>query len=77
MARAVITDISSIEDAQHAIRQLKLEIEKLDAWLASTDNGEGASLIGVENASSHYAGADLETILDEIAARSKTINGAW
>ena len=69
--------IHSVDEARDAIRKLKFELEKLEAYLASTTNTQGASMIGVENASSHYAGADLETILDEIAARSKAIDGAW
>jgi hypothetical protein len=38
--------------------------------LASTANGEGASLIGVEDNASNYTGSDLESILAEIATLS-------
>lgn len=34
--------------------------------LASVSNGEGASLIGIEDASAYYAGANLEAIFDEL-----------
>lgn len=34
--------------------------------LASTTNGEGAAIIGVEDASSYYTGNDLETVLNEL-----------
>lgn len=37
--------------------------------LASTTNGEGASIIGVEDASSYYTGTDLETVLNEIVSQ--------
>jgi hypothetical protein len=34
--------------------------------LASTTNAEGASIIGVEDASAYYAGTDLESVLNEL-----------
>jgi hypothetical protein len=37
--------------------------------LASTTNGEGASIVGIENASAYYAGNDLETVLNELEAQ--------
>lgn len=36
------------------------------ATLASTANGDGASLIGVEDTSSRWTGTDVESVLDEI-----------
>lgn len=38
--------------------------------LASTSNGEGASLVGVENSSSYYTGANVEAALDNIGQNS-------
>ena len=37
--------------------------------IASTANGEGASIVGVEDASAYYAGDNLEAILDELEAQ--------
>jgi len=37
--------------------------------LASTSNGAGASIVGIEDASSYYTGTDLETVLNEIEAQ--------
>lgn len=37
--------------------------------LASTTNGEGAAIIGVEDASAYYTGTDLESVLNEIEAQ--------
>lgn len=37
--------------------------------LASTANAEGASIIGIEDASSYYTGTDLESVLNEIEAQ--------
>ena len=34
--------------------------------LASTSNGEGASLIGIEDASTYYTGTDIEAALNEL-----------
>ena len=37
--------------------------------LASTSNGEGAAIIGIEDTSSYYTGTDLETVLNELEAQ--------
>lgn len=37
--------------------------------VASTTNGEGASIVGVEDASAYYTGTDLETVLNELEAQ--------
>jgi len=37
--------------------------------LASTTNGEGAAIIGIEDASAYYAGTDLESVLNELEAQ--------
>ena len=37
--------------------------------LASTSNAEGASIIGIEDASAYYAGNDLESVLNELEAQ--------
>lgn len=37
--------------------------------MGSTSNGEGASLIGIEDASAYYAGTNLEAALNEIEAQ--------
>lgn len=37
--------------------------------LASTTNGEGAAIIGIEDASGYWTGTDLETVLNEIEAQ--------
>ncbi len=37
--------------------------------LASTTSGEGASIVGVEDASAYYAGTDLESVLNELEAQ--------
>jgi len=37
--------------------------------LASTANAEGASIIGIEDASSYYTGTDLESVLNEVEAQ--------
>lgn len=37
--------------------------------LASTTNGEGAAIIGVEDASAYFTGTDLESVLNEIEAQ--------
>jgi hypothetical protein len=47
--------------------------------LASTSNGEGASIIGIEDVSAYYAGTDLESVLNELesqigGATSSTFN---
>lgn len=55
----VLTDNDSVYPA----------LEKLDLkWgdLASTDNGEGASLVGVEDSSGYFAGTDVESVLAEL-----------
>lgn len=47
-------------------------LNKLDLkWgdLASTANGEGASLVGVEDANSNYTATDVEGVLNEIATK--------
>jgi hypothetical protein len=37
--------------------------------LASTANGEGASIVGIEDASAYFAGTNLESVLDELEAQ--------
>ena len=37
--------------------------------LASTTTGEGAAIVGIEDASSYYAGTDLESVLNELEAQ--------
>lgn len=37
--------------------------------LASTANGEGASIIGIEDLSAYYAGTDLESVLNELESQ--------
>lgn len=37
--------------------------------LASTTNGEGAAIIGIEDASAYYTGTDLESVLNELKAQ--------
>lgn len=37
--------------------------------LASTTNGEGASIVGIEDASAYYTGTDLESVLNELEAQ--------
>jgi len=37
--------------------------------LASTTTGEGASIVGIEDASAYYTGTDLETVLNEIESQ--------
>lgn len=55
------------------------------ANLASTDNGKGASLVGVEDSAGNFAGTTVETVLSELKTNSiqlatltagATINGA-
>lgn len=41
-------------------------VTSFEAMLASTTNGEGAALIGVEDSGSHYAGTTVEAVLAEI-----------
>lgn len=43
-------------------------VSALETELASTDNGEGASKIGVEDASTLFTGDDVEAVLAEIGA---------
>jgi hypothetical protein len=44
--------------------------------LSSTANSEGASLIGVEDATGFFVGSDLETILDDIGLNYLKRNGS-
>ncbi len=47
-----------------------VEISELDilvSELASIASGKGASMVGVEDSAAHFAGADVETVLAEIA----------
>lgn len=37
--------------------------------IASTTNGEGASIVGIEDASAYYAGTNLEAVLNELEAQ--------
>lgn len=39
------------------------------SFLASTTTGEGAAVIGVEDASGYYTGTDLESVLNELEAQ--------
>lgn len=46
-------------------------LDKLDQkWgdLSSTTNGEGASLVGIEDAGAYFTGSDVEAVLQEIGA---------
>jgi len=47
-----------------------LDLATYAALLASTSNGEGASLVGVEDANSRLTAADVEAALQEIALHS-------
>lgn len=59
-------DLYLAEDVETGLTEVMTEINTYEAALLSTDNGEGASLIGVENASSYFAGDDVEEVLDEL-----------
>jgi hypothetical protein len=47
-------------------QSVKAYVDALESELASIVNGEGASKIGVEDVGTYFAGADLETVLQEV-----------
>ena len=54
-----------------ALNYTKTEIDALNytkSELASTTNGKGASLVGVEDAGNYYTGTEVETALQEVGA---------
>jgi hypothetical protein len=62
-----ITDaVTDVAPSQNAVYDaLALKVASSD--LASTANGEGASLVGVEDSAGHFTGTNVETVLAEVA----------
>ena len=62
----VVSDEVGINFAVSPFNQANRPVAADD--LASTSNGEGASIIGIEDAGAYYAGGDVEAALQEIGA---------
>lgn len=69
---AWITD--SIGRLIMALTKVKDSGLELDEFLASTDTGKGASLVGVEDAGTYYVGTTVEAILQEVGVMFAAIS---
>lgn len=52
-----------------ALAAVAADLSQYEADIAATTNGDGASLVGVQDAGSFYSGTTVEAVLAEIAAR--------
>lgn len=57
-------------------QSVKAYVDDLETRLGSTANGEGASMIGVEDTGGYYTATDLEAILAEIGVSLQSAEGS-
>ncbi len=57
-------------------QSVKAYIDDLETRLGSTANGEGASLIGIEDTGGYFTGTDLETVLGEVGLALAAVGDA-
>jgi len=65
MGLGIRTNVQTMDDVRMALADIVRVLDRM----ASTNNGDGASMISVEDAGGNWTGTDLETVLDEIDAR--------
>lgn len=67
----IIDGVTNIAPSQNVVFD-ELALKTTASELASTANGEGASLVGVEDAAANFTGTDVEAVLAELFTLANT-----
>lgn len=68
----MVSDSNILVPTQQSV---KAYIDDLETRLASIANGEGASMIGIEDTGAYFAGANIEAVLQEVGAALGGVTG--